>query len=138
MLGEHEFRRLRQMQTFYTQVADILGTLADIVQPRTFEELKPGDLPRWLDGFDHPAATDVAVGTGKDGRRGRRLQLGNVAEDYSQSNDLATKVPDKLRQMQELYLVEAAEHQVLPLDNSILPRVLAPKPSYTAGRTEFT
>ena len=29
-----------QMQTFYTQVADILGTLADIVQPRTFEELK--------------------------------------------------------------------------------------------------
>ena len=49
MLGEHGFRRLRQMQTFYTQVADILGTLADIVQPRTFEELKPGDLPRWLD-----------------------------------------------------------------------------------------
>ena len=36
---------LRQMQTFYTQVSDILGALADIVQPRTFEELK-------LYGFD--------------------------------------------------------------------------------------
>ena len=40
LLGEHGHRRLRQMQTFYTQVSDILGTLADIVQPRTFEELK--------------------------------------------------------------------------------------------------
>jgi hypothetical protein len=40
LLGEHGHRRLMQMQTFYTQVADILGTLADIVQPRTFEELK--------------------------------------------------------------------------------------------------
>ena len=27
---------------------------------------------------------------------------------------------------------------MFPLDNSILPRLLAPKPSYTAGRTEFT
>jgi internalin A len=40
LLGEHGHRRLTQMQMFYTQVADILGTLADIVQPRTFEELK--------------------------------------------------------------------------------------------------
>jgi hypothetical protein len=29
-----------QMQTFYTQVSDILGTLADIVRPRTVEQLE--------------------------------------------------------------------------------------------------
>ena len=46
-------------------------------------------------------------------------------------------MPDKLREMQELFLVEAAKYQVLPLDNDVLNRVLAPKPSYTAGRTEF-
>ena len=40
ILGTHGHRRLMQMQCFFTQVADILGTLADIVQPRTFEELK--------------------------------------------------------------------------------------------------
>ena len=28
------------MRNFYTQVSDILGTIADIVQPRTFEELE--------------------------------------------------------------------------------------------------
>ena len=33
---------------------------------------------------------------------------------------------------------EARKYQVLPLDNSILERALAPRPSATAGRTEFT
>jgi internalin A len=40
ILGEPGLRRLIHMQRFYTQVADILGVLADIVQPRTFEELE--------------------------------------------------------------------------------------------------
>jgi internalin A len=40
ILGEHGHHQLMRMQHFYTQVADILGTLADIVQPRTFEELE--------------------------------------------------------------------------------------------------
>jgi internalin A len=40
ILGEHGNRRLLQMQRFYIQVADILGTLAGIVQPRTLEELE--------------------------------------------------------------------------------------------------
>ena len=69
---------------------------------------------------------------------GYHWELYNIAEDYSQANDLATKMPDKLREMQELFLVEAAQNQVFPLDNSVLPRVLSPKPSYNAGRTEFT
>jgi len=34
--------------------------------------------------------------------------------------------------------VEAAKYQVFPLDNSILERLLTPRPSATAGRTEFT
>ena len=33
---------------------------------------------------------------------------------------------------------EARKYQVLPLDNSILERALAPRPSAVAGRTEFT
>jgi hypothetical protein len=36
LLGEHGRRRL--MQTFYTRVADILGTLAESCSPRTLEE----------------------------------------------------------------------------------------------------
>ena len=69
---------------------------------------------------------------------GYKWELYNLAEDYSEDNDLAAQMPDKLRQMQELFLVEAAKYNVFPLDNSVLPRLLAPRPSATAGRTVFT
>jgi arylsulfatase len=67
-----------------------------------------------------------------------KWELYNIAEDFSQANDLAAKMPDKLKEMQALFLTEAQKHQVLPLDNSVLPRLLTPRPSGTAGRTTFT
>jgi arylsulfatase len=67
-----------------------------------------------------------------------KWELYNTTEDYSQNNDLAAKNPDKLKEMQALFLTEAAKYQVLPLDNSILPRLVTPRPSATAGRTVFT
>jgi arylsulfatase A-like enzyme len=67
-----------------------------------------------------------------------KWELYNIAEDFSQANDLAAKHPDKLKEMQALFLAEAAKYQVLPLDNSVLPRLLTPRPSGTAGRTTFT
>ena len=67
-----------------------------------------------------------------------KWELYNLTEDYSQYNDLAAKMPDKLKKMQALFLSEAKKYQVLPLDNSILPRLLTPRPSATAGQTVFT
>jgi arylsulfatase A-like enzyme len=67
-----------------------------------------------------------------------KWELYNIADDYSQNNDLAAKNPDKLRELQALFLTEAAKYQVLPLDNSLLPRLVTPRPSATAGRTVFT
>ncbi|HTT39804.1 MAG TPA: arylsulfatase [Burkholderiales bacterium] len=67
-----------------------------------------------------------------------KWELYNIAEDYSQANDLAAKMPDKLKEMQALFLTEAVRYQVLPIDNSVLPRLLTPRPSATAGRTVFT
>ncbi len=67
-----------------------------------------------------------------------KWELYNIAEDYSQANDLAAKNPDKLKELQTLFLSEAAKYQVLPLDNSVLPRLVTPRPSATAGITEFT
>jgi arylsulfatase A-like enzyme len=69
---------------------------------------------------------------------GYNWELYNVMEDPTQNNDLAAKMPDKLKQMQDIFYVEAAKYDVLPLDNSTLARWNAPKPSLTAGRTEFT
>lgn len=69
---------------------------------------------------------------------GYKWELYNIAEDYSESNDLAAKMPDKLKEMQERFLVEATKYNVFPLDNSVLERIITPRPSATAGRTVFT
>lgn len=67
-----------------------------------------------------------------------KWELYNVADDFSQANDLAAKEPEKLQELQALFLTEAKKYQVLPLDNSVLPRLLTPRPSATAGRSIFT
>jgi arylsulfatase len=88
-----------------------------------------------------PPAPPWLLGTAKlptDVVNGYKWELYNIAEDYSENNDLAAKMPDKLRDMQELFLVEADKYNVFPLDNSVLQRVLTPRPSSTAGRTTFT
>jgi arylsulfatase A-like enzyme len=69
---------------------------------------------------------------------GYNWELYNIAQDYSEANDLAAKMPDKLRVLQQLFLVEAVKYNVLPLDNSVAQRLIAPRPSGTAGRNEFT
>jgi arylsulfatase A-like enzyme len=87
-----------------------------------------------------PPAPPWLLGTTKmpDVINGYKWELYNIDEDYSEDNDLAAKMPDKLREMQELFLVEASKYQVFPLDNSILERLDTPRPSATAGRTLFT
>lgn len=73
-----------------------------------------------------------------DVANGYKWELYDLTKDWTENNNLAKERPDKLRQLQELFLVEAAKHQVLPLDNSMASRMLAPKPSLTAGRSVFT
>jgi arylsulfatase len=68
---------------------------------------------------------------------GYKWELYNVLEDPTQNSDLAAKMPDKLAQLQSIFYLEAAKYNVLPLDNTTLTRWNAPKPSLTAGRTEF-
>ena len=69
---------------------------------------------------------------------GYKWELYNVKEDPTESNDLAQAMPDKLKDMQDLFYAEARKNNVLPLDNSSLTRWNAPRPSLTAGRKTFT
>jgi len=69
---------------------------------------------------------------------GYKWELYNITDDYSQNKDVAAQNPEKLKELQDLFMVEAKKYQVLPLDNSILERILTARPSATAGRTEFT
>jgi len=66
-----------------------------------------------------------------------KWELYNLTRDYSQCNDLAAKMPDKLKELQSLFDQEAAKYQVFPLDNQQFQRAITPRPSLTSGRTEF-
>ncbi len=66
-----------------------------------------------------------------------KWELYNEAEDFSQYDDLAAKMPAKLKEMQALFQQEAEKYGVLPLDNSQFQRAIEPRPSAVAGMTEF-
>src|SRR5258707_11724426 len=69
---------------------------------------------------------------------GYKWELYNVKEDPTQFDDLAARMPDKVKEMEALFESEAAKYNVLPLDNTTLARWNTPRPSLTAGRTVFT
>ena len=83
-------------------------------------------VPPWILGAPMPPVTDY------------KWELYNIAEDYSQYNDLAAKMPAKLDELKSLFLEEAKNYNVFPLDNSGFARAIAPRPSAVAGMTEFT
>jgi arylsulfatase len=65
------------------------------------------------------------------------LELYDLNTDFSQSQNIADRYPDKVKEMKQLFIEEANKYQVFPLDASVAARIVAPRPNITAGRTEF-
>jgi arylsulfatase len=65
------------------------------------------------------------------------LELYNLDKDFSQSQNVADKYPDKVKQMKQMFIAEAKKYEVFPMDASVAARIVAPRPNITAGRTEF-
>jgi arylsulfatase A-like enzyme len=109
-----------------TQYFEMLGNRA-IYQDGWMAVTTPANLP-W----------ELSTATPPDVITGYKWELYNLNEDVTEYNDLADKMPDKLKQLQEVFYAEAKKYDVLPLDNSTLARWNTPRPSLTAGRTVFT
>ena len=109
-----------------TQYFEMLGNRA-IYNDGWVAATTPATIP-WK--LSTAAAPDVITGY--------KWELYNVKDDPTESDDLAAKMPDKLKQMQEIFYAQAKTHDVLPLDNTSLSRWNAPKPNLTGGRTVFT
>jgi arylsulfatase A-like enzyme len=68
-----------------------------------------------------------------------KWELYNIVEDFSQSQDLAAKYPQKLKELRALFDQECRKHNVYPLDDNTTMRALTEnRPSLVEGRTRFT
>ena len=109
-----------------TQYFEMLGNRG-IYHDGWYANTAPINPPWELAGIANPDVIDAY-----------KWELYDVRKDWTQNHDLAAANPAKLKEMQDLFMIEAATHQVFPLDNSLGTRLVAPRPSVTAGRDTFT
>jgi arylsulfatase len=70
-----------------------------------------------------------------------KWELYNTNEDFSLANDLSALNPDKLKEMQGLFMEEAEKYHVLPLDDRLLERTNAEmmgRPTVMGARNTVT
>jgi len=67
-------------------------------------------------------------------------ELYDTSTDWSQAHDLAAEMPEKLAELQQLWLDEARKHNVLPLDDRRIERFssdLAGRPTLVRGNSQI-
>jgi len=67
-------------------------------------------------------------------------ELYDTNTDWTQAHDLAAEMPDKLHDLQRLFLIEATKYNVLPLDDRTVERFnaeLAGRPTLVQGNTQL-
>jgi arylsulfatase len=92
----------------------------------------------WLAGTVHRIPWDYAPRTPLENDA---WELYDTRTDFSLANDLAARDPEKLREMQDLFMKEAVRNHVLPIDDRSLERTnaaLVGRPDLMAGRTSLT
>jgi len=65
-------------------------------------------------------------------------ELYNLNEDWSQANDLAAKMPEKLAQMKELFIIEFARNHGLPVGGGLFIPLVRPDLRITPPYREWT
>jgi len=93
----------------------------------------------WVAATTPKTAPWIPSKSSENAHTGYEWELYNVDEDFSEAHDLAKSNPEKLQELKDLFLVEAAKYNVLPLDDSNIDRFdVRNRPSNTAGRTTFS
>ena len=67
-------------------------------------------------------------------------ELYDTSKDWTQANNLAAQMPEKLHELQRLWLIEAARYNVLPLDDRKVERMnsdLAGRPVLIKGKSQI-
>ncbi len=64
-------------------------------------------------------------------------ELYNLAEDWTQANDLAAAMPEKLAELKDLFLIEATRNKALPIGGGLWVPILHPEMRLGPPSTEW-
>jgi arylsulfatase len=67
-------------------------------------------------------------------------ELYDTTKDWSQANDLAKQMPEKLHELQRLWLIEATRYNALPIDDRVAEKInpdIAGRPVLIKGNTQL-
>jgi arylsulfatase len=67
-------------------------------------------------------------------------ELYDTTKDWTQAKDLSKQMPEKLHELQRLWLIEATRYNVLPMDDDLARRLnsdLAGRPVLVKGKTQI-
>jgi hypothetical protein len=67
-----------------------------------------------------------------------KWELYNLNDDWSQANDLAARMPDKLNDLKQLFLIEATKNIALPIGGGLWVPALHPEDRITTPYKEWT
>lgn len=67
-----------------------------------------------------------------------RWELYNLEQDWSQANDLADQMPEKVAQMKEMFAIEAAKNKALPIGGGLWVIALHPEQRLAPPYKEWT
>ncbi len=110
-----------------TQFFDIMGSRAifhDGWMASTFGPRTP-----WT-----PGSPDLSTWDPRDDN----WELYNLEEDWSQAHDLAADMPERLRDMKELFLIESTKNKNLPIGGGLWVPVLHPEDKPAPPYTDWT
>lgn len=128
------FNDAKAKEVRHTQYFEIMGSrgiyqdgwFAGVFGPRT--PWVPG-LPKGF--FDEKG--QVAWTPDKD-----KWELYNIDEDWTQANDLADTMPEKLAQMKEVFTMEFAKNKGYPIGGGLFIPIMRPDLKITTPYTEWT
>jgi arylsulfatase len=89
-------------------------------------------------GIRVPWAVGIPEGIADWNPENDTWELYNIEEDWSQANDLAEKYPDKLAEMKNMFLVESAKNQNLPIGGGLWTPVYHPEDTPSTPYTDWT
>ena len=92
----------------------------------------------WIATARHGRLPWVTAGGSTGDFDSDKWELYDLANDFSEANDVSAKYPQKLKELQDAFWVEAKKYNVLPLDDRFSERGdPSLRPSLIAGRTDF-